>query len=163
PKLLFLSLFPGIASALNVMIISKFITEDFDANYLLFFFTVITFIYIVTSRISKRVTVNFGVLTAHKYNIRIISKIFKIPYRKQEQIKDGKIYIILNDDINSIFSFSQGIINTYTNVITLILVEVYLFTISWVSASLLLGITILVMGLFVLMSPQIERKTNIAR
>src|SRR5690606_8638671 len=106
---------------------------------------------------------NFGVLTAHKYNIRIISKIFKIPYRKQEQIKDGKIYTILNDDINSIFSFSQGIINTYTNVITLILVEVYLFTISWVSASLLLGITILVMGIFVLMSPQIESKTNIAR
>lgn len=163
PKLLFLSLFPGIASALNVMIISKFITEDFDANYLLFFFAVTTFIYVVTSRISKRLTVNFGVLIAHKFNIRIIRKIFKIPYRKQEQIKDGKTYTILNDDINSIHAFSQGIINTYTNVITLILVEVYLFTISWVSASLLLGITVLIMGILVLFSPQIERTTNIAR
>lgn len=163
PKLLFLSLFPGIASALNVMIISKFITEDFDANYLLLFFAVTTFIYVVTSRISKRATVNLGVLIAHKFNIMIISKIFNIPYRKQEQIKDGKTYTILNDDINSIHAFSQGVINTYTNVITLILVEVYLFTISWVSASLLLGITVLIMGILVLFSPQIERTTNIAR
>ena len=163
PKLLFLSLFPGIASALNVMIISKFITQDIDASYLLFFFAVTTFIYIVTSRISKRVTVNFGVLVAHKYNIKIVSKIFKIPYRKQEQIKDGKIYTILNDDISSIFSFSQGIINTYTSLITLIIVEVYLFTISWASSLILFGITALIMGLFVLMSPQIKKATNTSR
>ncbi|GAA4115571.1 hypothetical protein GCM10022393_15730 [Aquimarina addita] len=163
PKLLFLSLFPGIASALNVMIISKFITANFNANYLLGFFAVTTFIYIITSRISKRVTVRFGILTAHKFNVQVVSKIFKIPHRKQEQIKDGKTYTILNDDISSIFSFSQGIIGTYTNVITLIIVEVYLFTISWVSASLLLGITVLIMGIFTLMSPQIKKATNNSR
>ena len=49
PKLLFLSLFPGIGSALNVMIISNYITEDYNAKYMLFFFAVTTFIYVVTS------------------------------------------------------------------------------------------------------------------
>lgn len=163
PKLLFLSLFPGVASALNVMIITNYINKDYDARYLLFFFAVSTFIYIVTSRISKRETVNLGILTGHRYNLKIIKKIFKIPFRKQEQIEDGKIYTILNDDIATISAFSQGIIMTYTNVITFVVVQVYLFTIDWISALALTGISFLIMGFLILLGPKLGRTANEAR
>lgn len=157
PKLLFLSLIPGIASALNVMIITNYITEDYDARYLLFFFAVNTFVYVITSRISKRETVNLGILTAHRFNLMIINKIFNIPFRKQEKIEEGKIFTILNDDISRIFSFSQEIIMTYTNVITLIVVQVYLFTIDWVSSLVLLGIIVLIMGFLAILGPRIGK------
>lgn len=163
PKLLFLSLFPGVASALNVMIITNYITEDYDPKYLLFFFATTTFVYVVTSRISKRETVKLGIETAHRFNLLIINKIFKIPFRKQEQIEDGKIYTVLNDDISNIFSFSQNIIVTYTNVITLIVVQVYLFTIDMVSSLALLAITMVVMGLLVSLSPKLRKTANIAK
>lgn len=163
PKLLFLSLFPGLASALNVMIITNYITEDYNAKYLLFFFAVSTFVYVITSRISKRETVNLGILTAHRFNLLIINKIFKIPFRKQEQIEDGRIYTILNDDISRIFSFSQDIIMTYTNVVTLIVVQIYLFTIDWVSSVALLGITVLIMGFLILLAPKLSKTANISR
>lgn len=163
PKLLFLSLFPGIASAINVMIISKFLTNDYEAKYLLLFFAMNTLIYVVTTRISKRETVNLGILTAHKFNLLIIDKIFKTPYRKQEQVKEGKMHTILNDDIRTIFSFSQDIIMTYTNVITLIVVQVYLFTIDWVSSLALLGIIVFIMGFLAMLVPRLNKTGNIAR
>ncbi len=163
PKLLFLSLFPGIASAINVMIISKFITEDFDPRYLLFFFAVSTLIYVTTFRISKRKTVSLGVLIAHKFNVMIANKVFKIPYQKYERIEAGKIYTLLNDDIKSISLFSQEFISTYTNLITFIAVQVYLFTVSWVSSLMLLGITALIMVFVVLLSSRISRTGHIAR
>ncbi len=163
PKLLFLSLFPGIASAINVMIISKFLTNDYEAKYLLLFFAMNTLIYVVTTRISKRETVNLGILTAHKFNLLIIDKIFKTPYRKQEQVKEGKMHTILNDDIRTIFSFSQDIIMTYTNVITLIVVQIYLFTIDWVSSLALLGIIVFIMGFLAMLVPRLNKTGNIAR
>lgn len=163
PKLLFLSLFPGVASAINVMIISKFLTNDYDAKYFLLFFLINTFIYVITTRISKRETVNLGILTAHKFNLLIIDKIFKTPYRKQEEVKEGKMYTILNDDIRTIFSFSQDIILTYTNLITLIVVQVYLFTIDWASSLALLGIIVFVMGFLAILVPRLNKTGNIAR
>lgn len=163
PKVLFLSLIPGIASAINVMIISKFITKDYDARHLLLFFAVTTFVYIVTVRISKRKTVGLGIMISHNFNMLVANKIFKIPYRKYEQIKDGKIYTILNDDIRTIFSFSQNIIGTYTNLITFLVVQIYLFTISWESSLMLFVVSTLIMGLLILMSPRINKTGHIAR
>lgn len=162
-QLLLLSLFPGVASAVNVMIISKFITDDVKAGYLLLFFAVTTFIYIVTVRISKRKTASLGILLAHKFNIIIASKIFKIPYRKYEKLAKGKIYTILNDDINAIFAFSQNVVNIYTTFITTVMVLIYMFTLNIISSLMLIGVTVVIMGLLFLMSGRLKRTGHTAR
>ncbi|MCK8524323.1 cyclic peptide export ABC transporter [Aquimarina sp. D1M17] len=163
PKLLFLSLFPGLASALNVMIINKFITDDVGANYLLFFFAVTTFVYIVTVRICKRETASLGISIAHRFNMLVVRKMFKIPFAKYEKIKSGKIYTILNDDINSIYFFSQNVVNIYTTMITTALVLLYMFTLNVVSSLMLLGVTGLILGLMILMSGPLKRTGHSAR
>lgn len=162
-QLLLLSLFPGIASAINVMIISKFVTDDIEARYLLFFFAVTTFIYIVTVRLSKRKTASLGILIAHKFNIIIANKIFKIPYRKYEKLAKGKIYTILNDDINAIFGFSQNVVNIYTTFITTVMVLVYMFTLNIISSLMLIGVTVIILGLLFLMSGRLKRTGHKAR
>ncbi|CAC9975513.1 cyclic peptide export ABC transporter [Flavobacterium panici] len=162
-QLLLLSLFPGIASAINVMIISKFVTDDIEAKYLLFFFAVTTFIYIVTVRLSKRKTASLGILIAHKFNIIIANKIFKIPYRKYEKLAKGKIYTILNDDINAIFGFSQNVVNIYTTFITTVMVLVYMFTLNIISSLMLIGVTVIILGLLFLMSGRLKRTGHKAR
>jgi putative ATP-binding cassette transporter len=163
PELLLLSLFPGITSALNVMIISKFITEDIEAKYLLFFFAVTTFIYIVTVRICKRKTANLGVLICHKFNMLIVGKLFKIPYRKYEKVRSGRIYTMLNDDINSIFNFSQDLVNIYTTSITTILVLIYMFTLNTLSSLMLVGVTVLILGFMMLLSGPLKKAGHKAR
>jgi len=163
PKLLLLSLFPGVASSINVMIISEFISDKVAVEYLLFFFAVTTFIYIVTIRISKRQTASLGVLIAHKFNLLIVNKVFKIPFKKYEDVQSGKIYTILNDDINSIFSFSQNVVNVYTTLITTIMVLVYMFTLSTMSTLLLLAVTIVIMGMMILMSKPMAKTGHRAR
>ncbi|UUF16681.1 MULTISPECIES: cyclic peptide export ABC transporter [Flavobacterium] len=162
-QLLLLSLFPGIASAINVMIISKFVTDDIEAKYLLFFFAVTTFIYIVTVRLSKRKTASLGILIAHKFNIIIANKIFKIPYRKYEKLAKGKIYTILNDDINAIFGFSQNVVNIYTTFITTVMVLIYMFTLNIISSLMLIGVTVIILGLLFLMSGRLKRTGHRAR
>lgn len=156
PQLLLLSLFPGISNAIIVMIISKFITDDVDAKYLLLFFAVVTFIYIVTIRISKRKTTNMGVLISHKFNLLVVDKIFKIPFRKYEKVKSGKVYTILNDDINEIFFLSQSIIQIYTSFITTLIVLVYLVTLNLTSSLMLLAVTGIIMGIVILMSKPLK-------
>lgn len=163
PQLLLLSLFPGVSNAIIVMIISKFITDDVEAKYLLLFFAVATFIYIVTIRISKRKTTNIGVLIAHKFNLLVVDKIFKIPFRKYEKVKSGKVYTILNDDINEIFFLSQSIIQIYTSLITTLIVLVYLVTLNITSSLMLLAVTGLIMGIVVLMSKPLKRVGNKSR
>jgi len=163
PQLSLLSLFPGIASALNVMIISEFITEDVSASYLLFFFVVNTFVYVVTARISRRQTANLGILIAHKVNMKITSKMFKIPYRKYEKIDKGRIYTVLNDDISSIYAFTQDLITIYTATITIILIMVYMYSLNLVSSLILLGVTVLILGLLALTSKPLKRTTHIER
>jgi cyclic peptide transporter len=145
------------------MIISKFITEDIDARYLLFFFTVTTFIYIVTVRICKRKTASLGILIAHKFNMLVVRKMFKIPYRKYEKVSSGKIYTILNDDISTIFNFSQEVVNIYTTSVTTILVLVYMFTLNIVSSLMLIGVTALIFVLLVMMSGPLKRTGHKAR
>ncbi len=162
-QLLLVSLFPGIANALIVMIISKFITDDIEAKYLLFFFAVTIFVYIVSIRISKRQTASLGVLIAHKFNLMIVKKIFKIPYRNYEKVKDGKIYTILNDDINAIFFLSQNAIDVYTAAITSIIVMVYMYSLDFWSSLLLFGVTGFIMTMLVLLSGPLKRTGYLAR
>lgn len=158
PQLLLLSLFPGVANALNVMIVSKFISADIDASYLLFFFGVTTFIYIVTVRISKRQTANLGISIAHKLNMKVVTKLFKTPYKVYEKTERGKIYTILNDDISTIFYFSQDVVNLYTAAVTSLLVLIYMFTLNIVSSLMLLGVTVFIFGLLFLFSKPLKKR-----
>ncbi|CAM1356211.1 cyclic peptide export ABC transporter [Tenacibaculum halocynthiae] len=157
PQLLLLSLFPGVASAVNVMIISKFVSEDVNAGYLLFFFIVTTFTYIVTVRISKRQTANLGILIAHKVNMTIIKKMLKSTYQKYEKIQNGKIYTMLNDDVNAIFYFSQDAVNMYIAAVTTILVVVYMFTLNIISSLMFLGATLFIFSIFFLLSKPLKK------
>jgi putative ATP-binding cassette transporter len=164
PLLLIISPIPGIASAITVMIINVYITEEInEAKYLLLFFAVTTFIYIVTIRLTKRVTANLGVIIAHKLNMQIVKKTLKFSFREYEKVEDGKIYTLLNDDVHSIFFFSQSAMHMYTNAITAILVTIYMYTLNLTSSLMLLGVTALILGILATMAGSLKRTGHRAR
>ncbi|XLS30261.1 cyclic peptide export ABC transporter [Flavobacteriaceae bacterium M23B6Z8] len=163
PQLSFLSLIPGVSSALNVMIISEFMTEDVSAAYLLILFGVNTFMYIITSRVSRRQAAKLAIIFAHKVNMNIIRGMFKIPFQKYEKINQGKIYTILNNDVNAIYYFTQDFLSIYTATITIILIMVYMYSLNLVSSLILLAVTLIVLGLHVLTSKPLKRRTHIER
>ena len=162
-QLSLLSLFPGISSALNVMIISEFMTEDVSAAYLLILFGVNTFVYIVTSRVSRRLTARLSILVAHKVNMNIAKGMFKIPFEKYEKLNQGRIYTVINNDINAIFYFTQDFITMYTATITILLIMVYMYSLNLVSSLILLGVTLFILGLHILTSKPLKTKTHIER
>ncbi len=162
-QLALISLFPGVANALIVMIINQFITKDIDPRYLLFFFAVTIFVYVVTVRISKRKIATLGILVAHRFSILIANKTFKIPFAKYEKVKNGKIYTILNDDINAIFALTQNAIDLYTAVITTVIIMVYMYSLDLISSLFLLAVTGFILGLLALMSGPLKRTGYKAR
>jgi len=163
PSLLLLSLFPGLANSLIVMIITNFINNDISPKYLLFFFCVCTYVYIVTIRLSKRKAAYLGILIAQDLNLIILKKIFDFSYMKFEKIKSSKIYTILNDDISIIINFSRDAIRIYTAFIMAVSVMIYLFTLNIKSSLLLLGITVLILGFHFLLSGPYKRAIQKSR
>lgn len=160
PSLALLSLFPGIANSLIIMIITNFINNDIEANYLLLFFGVCTYTFVVTVRLSKQKAALLGILVAQDLNMMILEKVFKFSYIKFEKINSSKIYTILNNDINVIVGFSRDLVRIYTAFVTAISVMVYLFTLNVKSSFLLLGITVLILGFHVLVSGKFKRAIN---
>jgi putative pyoverdin transport system ATP-binding/permease protein len=157
PTLLLLSLFPGLANSLIVLIITNFINNDINAKYLLFFFCVCTYAYVVTIRLSKRKAAYLGVLVAQDLNLMILKKIFNFSYMKFEKIKSSKVYTILNDDINIIINFSRDAVRIYTAIVMAISVMIYLFTLNIRSSILLLIITVLILGFHFLLSVEYKK------
>lgn len=147
-SLLLISLIPGIANALIVMIISEFVGGDTKTKYLLMFFTLATYFYIITIRLSKRKTAYLGSYIAQKFNSMILRNVFRIPYIKYEKIESGKIYTILNDDIGAIFYFSQVAIHIFSHMLTAIIIFVYLFSLDVLNASILVGSMVFVFFLY---------------
>ena len=138
-SLLLISLIPGVANALIVMIISEFVSGQIETKYLLMFFTLATYFYMVTIRLSKRKTAYLGSMVAQEFNGMILRNVFRIPFQKYEKIQSGKIYTILNDDIGDIFYFSQVAIHIFTNMLTALMIFVYLFSLDVLNASVLVG------------------------
>lgn len=138
-SLLLVSLIPGVANALIVMIISSFVGGKVDVKYLLVFFVLTTYFYVVTIRLSKRKTAYLGSVIVQGFNSMILKNIFKIPFQKYEKIESGKIYTILNDDIGAIFYFSQVAIHIFTNMLTAVIIFIYLFSLDLVNALVLVG------------------------
>ncbi|WP_337966391.1 cyclic peptide export ABC transporter [uncultured Flavobacterium sp.] len=138
-SLLLISLIPGLANALIVMIVSEFVTGRIETKYLLIFFVLATYFYVITIRLSKRKTAFLGSLVAQEFNSMILRNVFRIPYIKYEKIESGKIYTILNDDIGAIFYFSQVAIHIFTNILTAFIIFVYLFSLDVLNASVLVG------------------------
>lgn len=163
PSLLLLSLFPGLANSLIVMIITNFINNDINAKYLLFFFCICTYAYVITIRLSKRQAAYLGVLVAEDLNLMILKKVFNFSFMKFEKIESSKIYTILNDDINIIINFSRDAIRIYTALVMSLSVMVYLFMLNIKSSLLLLGITILILGFHFLLSGAYKRAIQKAR
>lgn len=138
-SLLLISLIPGIANSIIVMIVSKSISGGMPIKYLLLFFSLATYAYILTIRLSKRKTARLGALIAQEFNMSVLKNIFRFSYRKFEKIESGRIYTVLNDDVGAIFYFSQVGPHIFTNFITAILVFAYLFSLSLYSTLILIG------------------------
>lgn len=162
-SLLLVSVIPGIANSLIVMIVSQYVNGGVEVKYLLLFFVLATYSYILTIRISKRKTANLGALVAHEFNMTVLKNVFKFSYRKFEKIESGKIYTILNDDIGSIFHVSQIGIHVFTNFVTAILVFVYLFALNISSTLVLIGSMAFIFVLYSFMGGPLTRAWNLSR
>jgi len=145
PSLLILTTLPGLASSSLIIIINQFVTGAGHVSYLFLLFVVSSYILVLTSRISGRKVAVLGNMVAHDLNMKIFNNIFKFSYRKYEKVASGKLYTILNDDIGTLFFFSQMLPGLYSSIITMIVVSVYLWTISFIGSMLLLGISAFIM------------------
>lgn len=162
-SLLLVAFIPGIANSYIVAIVSQFVNGGIDVKYSLIFFALATYAYVVTIRISKRKTAYLGALIAHESNMLVFKNVFKFPYRKYENIKTGRIYTILNDDIGSIFFFSQIAIHIFTNLVTAILVFVYLFSLNLYSTLTLVGSIGFIFVLYSFMGAPLTRAWSFSR
>ncbi len=145
PSLLILTTLPGLASSSLVIIINQFVTGAGHVSYLFSLFLISSYILVLTSRISGRKVAVLGNMIAHDLNMKIFKNIFKFSYRKYEKVASGKLYTILNDDIGALFFFSQMLPGLYSSIITIVVVSLYLWTISFTGSMLLLGISASIM------------------
>lgn len=161
--LLPISIVPGLSNSLIVMIISQSVNEHIDFKYLLLFFVLATYFFIISIRISKRITANLGAHVAHEFTMKVLNNVFRFSYRKFEKVESGKIYTILNDDIGSIFYFSQVGVHIFTHLTTGILVFVYLFILNTYNTLVLIGAIVFIYILWGLLGGTLTKAWRLAR
>lgn len=163
PALLVLATLPGIANSSLVVIINQFINGGVDISYLLLFFTISTYVMVLTTRISSRAVVVAGNWMAHDLNLKIFRNIFKFSFRDYEKTASGRIYTILNDDIGTMFFFTQHLPGLYSSAVTILVVTIYLWTISFTGSMLLLGTSIFILFFQNFFTGNIKKVWNHAR
>lgn len=145
PSLLILTTLPGLANSALVIIINQSVTGTTDIRYLLLMFAIAIYVLVLTTRMNSRQVALLGNLVAHDLNVKIFRNVFKFSFRKYEKVASGRVYTILHDDIGSLFFFAQHLPNLYSAAVTVIVVSVYLCTISFVGCMALFAISFLIM------------------
>ena len=163
PSLLVLATLPGLANSSLVVIINQFINGTVAVEYLILFFTISTYIMVLTSRLSSRAVVVAGNWMAHDLNMKIFRNLFKFSYRDYEKTASGRIYTILNDDIGTMFFFTQHLPGLYASAITILVVSIYLWTISFTGSMLLLGTALFILLFQNFFTGSIKKVWNHAR
>jgi len=142
------SLLPSIGNASIIFIVTAFLNQTgVPLAYLGFYFILCVYLYVTATKFVKTRVLDVSNSLIHDLNMLIINKVFNTSYQNFEKIKKGKLFTILNEDVERITAFFNNTVNLYTGLFTVLILIVYLLTINLWASLLLVSIVTLILSL----------------
>lgn len=130
PRLILFSILSGVANMVVIMLITTSIGSDVELKYLIFYYVLALSAYLFGR---KYVQVNLVKLSRQlTFELRgeLINKMLSTSYQRFEQIKQGRIYTALNDDVNTLGESTNLFVMMITSVFTMLGAFIYLASIA---------------------------------
>lgn len=157
-SLLMLGLVSGFGNAFIIYVINQsFGKDDNLTNGLLFYFTLGILMYVFGRRYISIELVKLTNNLVYEKRTELIRKILKTPYEKLEQLEDGRLYAVLNNDTEAVSGSVNVIISGGVSLVTLICCFIYLGMLNPYALLLSIGVIIIVMGLFFLLGSKAQK------
>jgi len=140
PELMMLGLLSGLSNAIVILLVTSSLNGDGDLKYILYFFITALFIYV-----SSRRTLEVKLATLSQTIIKntremIFSKLFAANLEEFEDMDSGQIIATITNDINQIGGMAGLVIVFITSTITVSAAFIYLSTVSFWGAMVIVGV-----------------------
>ena len=156
PQIILMSIISGVANMLVIVLITSSIGSDTQWKYLLFYYALTCALYIFGRRFVQASLIKITRTVVCELQIRIIEKLFSTSYQNFEKIDKGKIYTVLNDNVNTIGESTNMLVMLITSTFTAIGAFAYLATIAFWATVLTILLVVTVTFLYYMVS----RRTN---
>lgn len=157
-SLLMLGLVSGFGNAFIIFVINQsFGKEDNLTNGLLFYFALGILMYVCGQRYISTKLVTLTNNLVYEKRTELIGKVLKTPYEKLEQMEDGRLHAVLNNDTEEVSGSINVIISGVIAFVTLICCFIYLGMLNPYALLLSIGVIVLVAGLFFLLGSKAEK------
>lgn len=131
PRIVLMSILSGLSNVVAIIIITSAIGSDVDLEYIIYFYLLTISVYLLGRRFVQVNLIRFARGLVFDLRVRLVDKIFATSYQKFERIDRGRIYTVLNDDVNSIGQSTNIFVGLITSVITTIGAFIYLASIAF--------------------------------
>ncbi len=130
PQIILFSILSGVANVLVIIMVTSALDTTLDVFYLVFYFVLIAAVYLLGRRFVQSELVKINQSLMYDIRVKLINKIMQTSFQKLEEIKKGRIYTVLNEDVTLMGSATGTFVNLITSIITIFGAFVYMFSIS---------------------------------
>jgi cyclic peptide transporter len=148
PSLAALSLISGVANAIIIFLITNAVNSNVELKYLVFYFTLILFIYIYGRKIVETRLVEITQSIIYDLRMNMFERLFGASYQDFEKIDSGQILTTINNDAEQISQSANLFVTLITSLVTIICVFVYLGTLSLMATLMSLFVIVMIAGIY---------------
>ncbi len=163
PQIILFSILSGLSNVVIIAMVTSSLQGNVELKYLVFYYLLVIGVYLVGRKFVQVNLIHFARGLIYDLRVTMINKIFSTSYQKFEKINRGRIYTVLNDDINTIGESTNIVMLLITSVITALGAFVYLGAIAFWATVLTLLLIITLAVVYSIVAQRTERYFEEAR
>nr|WP_281392593.1 cyclic peptide export ABC transporter [Chitinophaga varians] len=130
PQILLVSILSGMANMVVIALITTSLSSTIAVRYLVFYYLLTLVVYLLGRRFVQVNLIRFTRGVVYELRMQLIGKIMSTSYQRFEQMDRGRVYTVLNDDVNIIGDATNTIVMLVTSAFTALGAFIYLGTIA---------------------------------
>jgi len=148
PRLLLISILSGLANVIVIIMVTSALNSDVELKYLIYYYTLTLLVYLLGRRFVQVSLIKLTRGLVFDLRVKLVDKIFSTSYQKFERIDRGRIYTLLNDDVNNIGQSTNIFVGLVTSIITTIGAFIYLASIAFWATVLTILLVLTLSGIY---------------
>lgn len=163
PLILLMTVLSGLSNVIVILMVTSVIGSEIEIYYLISYYLLAGGLYLIGRRFVQinLIKITRGIVL--ELRMKLIDKIFSTSYDKFERMDRGKVYTVLNDDVNAIGESTNLFVSLITCIITIIGAFVYLAALALWATVLIIGIILTITSLYYFVGRSVNKYYQQAR
>jgi cyclic peptide transporter len=138
PRILLMSILSGLSNMIVIVLVTSALDSNMRLRHIILYFVLAAVVYLLGRRSVQISLIRVTRNTIFDLRVELLNKIFLTTYQKFEKIDRGRTYTALNDDVETIGSSADQFISLITNTFTVLGAFLYLTSIDFWTALLVI-------------------------